>query len=240
MAIYTDSGVTLFDKTPRKVTFQPSSSLPPGSVGAPVYADGVPIAGTPHIMSINSGKLAGLIDVRDNITVTYQNQLDETARGLIETFQETDQSGGGLPPVAGLFTYGSSPPAAIPTSGTVSHGLAGSIKVNPTVDPSQGGNSDLVRDGGISGNAAYRYNTTPPAASYTDRILQLITDLDATRSFDPSSQIAQTGSVADYAKSSISWLEALRQSSSSDAETKQTLADRGIYVALAKHWRQFG
>ena len=59
MAIYTDSGVTLFDKTARKVTFQPSSSLPAGSVGSPIYADGVPIAGTPHVMSISSGKLAG-------------------------------------------------------------------------------------------------------------------------------------------------------------------------------------
>jgi flagellar hook-associated protein 1 len=227
MAIYTDSGVTLFDKTPRKVTFQQSASLSPGSVGSPVYADGVPIAGTPHVMSIGSGKLAGLVDVRDNITLTYQSQLDETARGLIETFAETDQSATPtLPAAAGLFTYGGGP--AIPASGTVKPGLAGSIKVNPNVDPSQGGDPNLIRDGGISDptNPAYKYNTTPPAASFTDRIQQLITNLDATRSFDPSSQIAQTGSVADYAKSSVSWLEALRQSASSEAETKQTLADR--------------
>lgn len=226
MAIYTDSGVTLFDKTPRKVTFQQSSNLPAGSAGNPVYADGVPIAGTPHVMSISSGKLAGLVDVRDNVALTYQSQLDETARGLIETFAETDQSATPtLPPAAGLFTYAGGP--AIPASGTVIHGLAGTIKVNPNVDPSQGGNPERIRDGGISNpsNPAYKYNTTG-SASYTDRIQQLITNLDATRSFDPSSQIAQTGSVADYAKSSISWLEALRQSSSSEAETRQTLAAR--------------
>ncbi len=41
MAIYTDSGVTLFDKTARKVTFQQSANLSASSVGAPVYADGV-------------------------------------------------------------------------------------------------------------------------------------------------------------------------------------------------------
>lgn len=226
MAIYTDSGVTLFDKTARKVTFQPSSSLPAGSVGSPIYADGVPIAGTPHVMSISSGKLAGLVDVRDNIALTYQNQLDETARGLIETFAETDQSATPtLPAAAGLFTYGGGP--AIPASGTVIPGLAGSIKINPNVDPAQGGNPELIRDGGISDptNPAYKYNTTG-GASYTDRIQQLITNLDATRSFDASSQISQTGSVADYAKSSVSWLEALRQSASSEGQTRQTLADR--------------
>jgi flagellar hook-associated protein 1 len=224
MAIYTDSGVTLFDKSARRVTFAPTSNLSPSSVGSPIYADGVPIAGTPHTMSISSGKLAGLVDVRDNITLTYQSQLDEIARGLIEATAETDQSATPtLPAAAGLFTYGGGP--AIPASGTVVAGLAGSIKINPTVDPAQGGNAQLVRDGGIAGNAAYTYNSTG-AASYTDRIQQLMTSLTASRSFDSSSQLPQTTSVSDYAKSSVSWLEALRQSASSEAESRQTLADR--------------
>lgn len=224
MAIYTDSGVTLFDKTARKVTFQPSSNLSANSTGSPVYADGVPIAGTQHTMSVSSGKLAGLVEIRDSIAPTYQSQLDETARGLIETFAETDQSATPtLPAAAGLFTYGGAP--AIPTSGTVVPGIAGSIKVNPNVDPTQGGNAELIRDGGIAGNPAYTYNSSG-GASYTDRIQQLITGLGADRSFDPASQIQQSGSVADYAKSSVSWLEALRQSSSNEAESRQTIADR--------------
>ncbi len=67
---------------------------------------------------------------------------------------------------------------AIPTSGTVDPGLAGSIKVNPTADPTQGGNAQLIRDGGISnpGNPAYTYNNGN-GASYTDRIQQLISSL---------------------------------------------------------------
>ena len=32
--------------------------------------------------------------------------------------------------------------------------------------------------------------------------------------------------MVDYAKSSVSWLEAMRQSSSSEAESRQTIADR--------------
>lgn len=231
MAIYTDSGVTLFDKTARQVTFAASANLSPSSMGSPIYADGVPIAGTPHTMSISSGKLAGLVNVRDNIALTYQSQLDEIARGLIEATAETDQSATPtLPTAAGLFTYGGGP--AIPASGTVVAGLAGSIKVNPNVDPSQGGNPQLVRDGGISGNAAYTYNATG-AASYTDRIQQLIASLSTSRSFDPSSQLTQSASVTDYAKSSVSWLEALRQSASSEAESRQTLANRAS-SALSK------
>ncbi len=226
MAIYTDSGVTLFDKTARKVTFQQSASLSASSVGAPVYADGVPIAGTSHSMSISSGKLAGLVEIRDNVAPTYQSQLDEMARGLIEAFAETDQSATPtLPDATGLFTYGGGP--GIPASGTVVPGLAGSIKVNPNVDPTQGGDASLIRDGGISdpANPAYKYNTDN-GASFTDRIQQLITGLGSARSFDASSQLQQSGSISDYAKSSVSWLEALRQSASNEAESRQATADR--------------
>lgn len=220
MAIYTDSGVTLFDKTARAVTFQQSPNLSANSVGAPVYADGVPIAGTSHVMSISSGKLAGLVEVRDSIAPTYQSQLDEMARGLISAFAESDQSGGGAPAAAGLFTDGGG--SSIPT--TLTPGLAGSIKINPTVDPTQGGNAERIRDGGIAG-AAYTYNTSG-GASYTDRIQQLITNLGAARSFDPATQIQHSGSVSDFAKSSVSWLETLRQASSNEAESRQTIADR--------------
>jgi flagellar hook-associated protein 1 FlgK len=223
MAIYTDSGVTLFDKTPRLVTFQQTPDLAAGALGAPIYADGVPIAGTPHVMAISSGKLAGLVAVRDDVTVTYQSQLDETARGLIEAFAETDQSASPtLPAAAGLFTYAGGP--AVPASGTVIDGLAGSIQVSAAVDPAQGGNAQLVRDGGIT-NSAYTYNTTG-AASFTDRIQTLISNLDANRAFDPASQLPSSSSVSDYAKGSVSWLEALRQSASADADYRKTVADR--------------
>ena len=121
MAIYTDSGVTLFDKSPRQVTFQQTQDLSGGATGGAVYADGVPIAGTDHVMAISSGKLAGLVEVRDEIAPSYQSQLDEIARGLIETFAETDQSATPtLPPAAGLFTYAGGP--GVPPSGTCDGG----------------------------------------------------------------------------------------------------------------------
>ena len=53
--------------------------------------------------------------MRDNAAVTYQSQLDEVARGLIDAFKETDQSGAALPDVPGLFTYPGAP--AMPATG---------------------------------------------------------------------------------------------------------------------------
>jgi flagellar hook-associated protein 1 FlgK len=221
MAIYTDSGVTLFDKAPRAVTFQQTQNLAAGAPGAAVYADGVPIAGTSHILEIQSGKLAGLMSVRDDIAVTYQSQLDEMARGLINAFAETDQSATPtLPAATGLFTYSGGP--AIP--GSAIAGLASSIKINASVDPGQGGNAELIRDGGISG-ASYKYNSAN-APAFTDRIQSLISGLNSGQTFDSSTQLPSSSSVMDYAKNSVSWLEALRQSATAEADYRSTVAQR--------------
>ena len=88
-ALYTDSGVVLFDKTARAVSFAPTNAYTAGTTGNAVYIDGVPVTGANSVMPLKSGKLAGLAQLRDNATVTYQSQLDEVARGLINTFKES-------------------------------------------------------------------------------------------------------------------------------------------------------
>ncbi len=224
IAIFTDSGVTLFDKVPRTVTFGATSMLQAGGTGNAVYADGVPIAGAQHVMAVGSGRLAGLVAVRDEIAPAYQKQLDEIARGLIEAFAEYDQSASPtLPAAAGLFTYNGGP--SIPTTGVLISGLAGQIKVNPNVDPSAGGNPVLIRDGAISGNPAYAYNASG-AASFTDRIQDLISQIDATRSFDVSAQVGASGSLSSVSKDSVAWLEELRQSAKSEADYRSTVSQR--------------
>lgn len=184
MAVFTDSGVTLFDVKARPVSFDRTMLYNPGTTGNAVFIDGVPIAGSAGVMLAGSGRLTGLVAVRDDIAATYQNQLDEIARGLIEAFAESDQSATpSLPDSPGLFTYPGSP--AMPASGTLLVGLAGAIRINPSVDPSQGGNLALLRDGGMAGDPAYVYNTSGGSA-YADRLNQYVTALSATRSFDPA------------------------------------------------------
>ncbi|MET3967862.1 MULTISPECIES: flagellar hook-associated protein FlgK [Bradyrhizobium] len=222
-ALYTDSGVVLFDKTARAVSFAATNIYTPGTTGNAVYIDGVPVTGANSVMPIKTGKLAGLAQLRDNATVTYQSQLDEVARGLVESFKEVDQSGAALPDRPGLFTYPGSP--AMPASATVSVGLAGSISVAASVDPAQGGNPNLLRDGAISGNVAYRYNTTGNAG-YSTRLQQLIGNMDASQPFDATTQGKPSGSLIDFAASSTSWIENQRKAADDSATYQNTLLDR--------------
>lgn len=221
--IYTDSGVTLFETNARSVTFEKTNAYMAGTTGNAVYIDGVPVTGTSAVMPIHSGNLAGLAKLRDDTAVSYQNQLDEVARGLIEIFAESDQTGGGLPDVPGLFTYPGSP--AIPASGLISPGLAGSITVSSAVDQSVGGNPSLIRDGGISGNPAYVYNTAGDAGFF-GRIQQLVDDMAANRPFDPAALAKPNASLIDFAGSSVSWLESQRSSANDEATYSQTLLER--------------
>jgi flagellar hook-associated protein 1 FlgK len=206
MAIFTDSGVTLFDKTPRSVTFTPTASFSASTQGNAVYADGVPITDTGSSLSIQSGALVGLVSVRDNLAVTYQTQLDEMARGLITDFQETDQSTNPTqPPQAGLFTNAGS--LTVPTAGVAVPGLAATIQAASSVDPTTG-NPALLRDGGISSNGAapYVYNPTLGQTGYSARLTQLITNLSQPLAFDPSASAGTQASVTDFAAASASWL----------------------------------
>jgi flagellar hook-associated protein 1 len=224
MVVYTDSGVTLFETKARSVSFAPTNAYTAGTTGNAVYIDGVPVTGAGAVMPIHTGKLAGLATLRDDAAVIYQSQLDETARGLIEIFAESDQSAVPvLPDIPGLFTYPGAP--AMPPTGVISPGLAGTIFVDPAVDQTVGGNPSLLRDGAISGIPAYNYN---PAnnAGFSARLQQLVDGIAANRPFDPSALGKPNASLIDFAGSSVSWLESQRKSASDEATYSQTLLER--------------
>ena len=225
MSIYTDSGVTLFQDLPRTVSFTATPTLVDGESGGTVIADGVPITGASSPMPIQSGALAGYAALRDTIAPHYQAQLDQIAGGLINAFAESDQrTPPTLPSLPGLFT---TPGATGLPSMSATTGLAAAIEVNPTVDPSQGGNVNRLRDGGISspGNPAYVYNTTG-SASYSGRIEQLKSAIGATQSFDPSAGLGASASLLDYANASVSWLNRGNQQASNASSYQNALASQ--------------
>ena len=76
VAIYTDSGVTMFETEARTVTFDATVAYNATTTGKAVVVDGVPVTGSAAPMPTGSGRLNGLTEVRDEIAVTYQNQLD--------------------------------------------------------------------------------------------------------------------------------------------------------------------
>ena len=220
IAIYTDSGVTLFEKHPRSVVFAPTNGFSPTTGGEVVYVDGVAVTGSNAALPIKAGRLAGLAELRDVATVTYQTQIDELARGVIETFSETDPgSPPTLPALTGLFTYSGGP--ALPASGAHYLGLASEITINPAIDPAQGGSVDLIRDGGING-AAYLQNTTG-AAGFNDNILRQIEALSGMRTFDSSAQSTTNDSITGFAAASVSWIGQTRATAQQDADFQATL-----------------
>jgi flagellar hook-associated protein 1 FlgK len=184
--IYASNGATLLETTPRAVTFLKSNNLSAGLNGSAVYIDGVQSTGTGAPAPLLSGEIAGDIKFRDSIAPTYQNQLDEIARGLIIAIVEKDQIGAGAP-LPGLFT--TSGATAIPAA-TLTPGIAGELIINPLVDPAQGGDVKLLRDGGISGNAAYIYNTQG-LSGFTDRLLELSDAASVKQNFDSSAQLGR-------------------------------------------------
>ncbi|MES0881915.1 flagellar hook-associated protein FlgK [Roseibium sp. SCP14] len=225
IVVYTDSGVTLFETKARAVTFEPTVVYDATTVGNNVLVDGVPVAGPGAVMPVKSGRLHGLAQLRDEVSVTYQNQLDEIARGLIEAFAESDQLGGGGPDQAGLFTWSGAP--AVPAAGTLVPGLASEIVVNANADPDQGGNLDLIRDGGISDplNPNYDYNPSG-AAGFSDRLQELVSAFDADTVFDAGVELDPSDSLSGFASSSVSWLESGRKTMTSNVEVQSVLIGR--------------
>ena len=61
-------------------------------------------------------------------------------------------------------------------------------------------------------------------AAYAAHLSALVTGLTANRTFSSTSGGVPQGSVADYAASSVSWLEVTRQNASDDANDKGTVA----------------
>ncbi len=215
MAIYTDSGVSLFDKGPRTVSFQAQTVYDGSVTGNAVFVDGVAVTGASATMPLKSGSIVGNAQLRDSVTVTYQNQLDEIARTLIRHFSEKDQTGGAGADKSGLFTNGAD--SSIPSG--LTNGLAGHISINSAAVVSQGGSALALRDGGMNG-ANYRYNSAG-TAGFNTRLKGVSAALSDTATYDSGAQLGSGISLASFASGSVSWLEGLRKSTSTAADTQK-------------------
>jgi len=204
----------------RTVSFAPTGGFGATTSGNPVYVDGVPLSPASGGNTDASGKIAGLLQLRDDVAVKMQSQLDEIGRGLISAFAETDPSGVASD-APGLFTWSGAP--AMP-GGALVPGLAGLIVINSALDSSAGGNPELLRDGGINGTD-YIHNTSG-ASGYADLLIGYGDRLDEPMAFDADAGITTLSSLNDYATASVGWFEGLRQEASTAADSKQALASR--------------
>jgi flagellar hook-associated protein 1 len=227
MVLYTYDGTTLFETDPREVSFVRTYTYDSTVTGNAIYIDGTPVRAGVGGNTDGQGSLASLVQIRDVIAPTFQTQLDEIARGLIEAFQETDTGGGGELP--GLFTW---PTGTVPATGTVEPGLAALIMVNPAVRSDAGGDPMLIRDGGING-AAYVQNVDG-SSGFTDLINSYVDELAANRSFSADADLKTDASVLSFASNSIGWLEELRSNATTANENKQALYERTFQTYSSK------
>ncbi|PSH68152.1 flagellar hook-associated protein FlgK [Phyllobacterium brassicacearum] len=223
MVIFAESGVTLFEGSPRTISFTPTSAFSAGTSGNAVYVDGVPLSHGTFEQPYGTGRLSGLLQLRDDIAPAYQNQLDEIARSLVSMFAETDQNTPAtLPTVPGLFTYSGAP--AMPADATILPGIAGTIKVSSAFILTEGGNPALLRDGGSAG-AGYIENTDG-SAGFSTRLQNLLGAIAAPRSYDPDAEAGNNKSLLDFSAAMISSLETKRKSVTQTNEYNGVMASR--------------
>ncbi|WMS41809.1 flagellar hook-associated protein FlgK [Acuticoccus sp. MNP-M23] len=193
LALFTEGGVTLFDRQARPVSFERTAVYTSGTIGGEVSVDGVIVTGSGAPMPSTTGKIVGHALVRDTVVPTYQLQMDEIARELTDIFEDG---------IGSLFVNNGGPD------------YAGSIEIAPDVDPSQGGAVENLRDG--TGNAS-------GFAAYPDRLLALGAQMSAATAFDPNAELIDSGSILDFATQSAGWLEGLRMSVQIDADTEAAI-----------------
>lgn len=223
--IVTRDGTTLFETNPRTVHFEGIPVYAAATTGNRILVDGVPIGTPVGANTTAGGKLAAMVQMRDSIATGMQAQLDEVARGLIETFSESDPNAP-IFTLPGLFTWPGAP--AMPAAATVEAGLATVISLSAAVDPTQGGDPVRLRDG-INFNYNPDYN-----ASFSDRLNHNLEAMDSQNSFVTVEGTLVTSTLMGYSTASVSWFEGLRKTSEDAAETKSALMIRTHEALLNK------
>ena len=181
--IYTTGGAALVERSlVQDVRFEPSDGT--------IMAGDVEITpNMPGIRGLSEGSIAGLSELKRGILPRIQLQLDEYARGLIESFETADLSVSVGDP--GLFTDGGT---AFQTTNL--ENLAFRIQVNDLVISSAGGDVWRIRDGMGA--------TNPGDASDNSQIQRFIDALEQPLSADAGTGIDSLVSIADYGAQMVS------------------------------------
>ncbi|MDR6664356.1 flagellar hook-associated protein FlgK [Rhizobium sp. 1399] len=219
MVLYTADGTTLFETIPRTVSFEPTQSYAASTTGNKVYVDGVAVNMGSGSTTSAQGSLASLLQIRDDIAPTFQNQLDEVARGLVNLYQEDGNPG--------LFVWTNpttGTAGGVPPAGTIIKGIAGTIAINDRVVTSKGGDPMRLRDGNI--NASSTAANPTGSSGYTAELDRLYTSMDSGIAFDAKTGLDSNVSILTFATNSIGWLEQNRSNATTAAENTQAAAAR--------------
>lgn len=161
VALYTIGGAVLLDGQAATLEFTPVNTIVPEMTLTSGGLSGLTLNGNPIRTdslrgALRGGSLSAQFEIRDELGVEAQAELDSVARDLIERFEDPALDPTLSPGDPGLFTDNGNtfdPLTEI--------GLSARLRVNPDADPEQGGESWRLRDGlgavapGPSGDARF-------------------------------------------------------------------------------------
>ncbi|MBB4104600.1 flagellar hook-associated protein FlgK [Allorhizobium borbori] len=213
IALYTSDGTTLFETVPRKISFTPTAAFAAGSTGSSLYIDGVKVEAGQGASTTAKGSLQALLQLRDDVLPTMQDQLDEVARGVIALFAE--DSGGTA--VAGLFTTKTGAAVAFDTTDIIP-GLASQITVASSVVSSP----FKLRDGNIAGTST----NTGNASGYSDLLRGYLSAFDTPMTFDGDTKLGTNVTLLNFSTEAVGWTEDFRSNASTAGESTSALMTR--------------
>jgi flagellar hook-associated protein 1 len=124
LQVFTSSGQALVDSMAHPLSHTTSPNVSASSTFSPITVNGVDITS-----QITSGKIGGLLTMRDKTLPAAQSQLDELAQQLKSSLNAVSNQGTSLPPPASLTgtttVAGTDPLSSLPASGTVRIAVVG-------------------------------------------------------------------------------------------------------------------
>ena len=204
ISLYTVSGAALLEgRVVQDVTFNPSDgTLMAGSQDITPFKDGV--------RGIQHGSLAGLSELKRETIPQFSQQLDEYARGLIQTFEEADASL--APGEAGLFTDNGI--AFDPANIT---GLASRLQINSKISSTGEAEVWRIRDGLGA--------TSPGAGSETVQINAFLEGLDTSMNAATGTGIPAEVTLRDFSAEMITSQAATRARAENDFNAAASAAE---------------
>ncbi|MFT6446760.1 flagellar hook-associated protein 1 FlgK [Sulfitobacter pontiacus] len=204
ISLYTVSGAALLEgRVVQDVTFNPSDgTLMAGNQDITPFKDGV--------RGIQHGSLAGLSELKRETIPQFSQQLDEYARGLIQTFEEADASL--APGEAGLFTDNGI--AFDPVNIT---GLASRLQINSNISSTGDAEVWRIRDGLGA--------TSPGAGSETVQINAFLAGLDTAMNAATGTGIPAEVTLRDFSAEMITSQAATRARAENDFNAAASAAE---------------
>jgi len=214
VALMTTNGSVLVDDKAAVFSFTPTNTITPqmliedGALGELGLTAAAAQSGTVRDV-VAGGALASLFELRDEVSIKSQAQLDAIGRDLIERLADPAVDPTLTLGASGLFTDGNN--ASFDPLDEA--GLAGRIQLNEALNPDDGGDASLIRDG---------LNATASGPVEDASLLVAIRDALNDSSIPASGDFTQPTTAGNLITAVLSDIGASRQSAEVDTTFSAT------------------